>query len=172
MRKASKTSAGVKALMSSMMPAAVARSSPMESSVVKKPKGPQMKSFGKRKSFSIAILLLVLIPLRAQAQTANPTSRLGWSQPGQTVTDASAAGYNLYIDALTVPIPVQSVTCASGGAASPDVQCQAPFPAMPPGAHTISLTQKIGTQESGKSSPLLSITFSVVVTPTGLKIIG
>lgn len=123
-------------------------------------------------------LVLALLAVSASAQTAaNPTSKLGWSQPNQTVVYASSTGYNLYIDAATVPVPLQTVTCVSGGASSPDVQCSAPFPTMPAGSHTIALTQfqpSIGaapSQESIKSAPLLSITFTVVVTPQGLKVI-
>ena len=120
----------------------------------------------------IALLsAFVLMALTAHAQTpADPSKRLGWDVPGQAVTVAQASGYNLYIDAATTPVGLQSVSCASGGGSGPAVTCTAPIPAMTPGTHLITLTQTSGTAESAKSTGL-SITFVVVVTPQGLRVV-
>jgi hypothetical protein len=48
--------------------------------------------------------------------------------------------------------------------------CTAPFPAMTPGAHALTLTQTISGAESGKSMAL-AFTFVVVVTPTGVRVV-
>lgn len=113
----------------------------------------------------------VLMALTAHAQTpADPSKKLGWDVPGEAVTVAQASGYNLYVDAATTPIGLQSVVCTSGGASGPLVSCIAPFPAMAPGTHTVTLTQTSGTAESGKSTGL-SITFVVVVTPQSLRVV-
>lgn len=115
-------------------------------------------------------LLFVLIAAAGYAQTpADPSKKLGWDVPGQAVTLAQASGYNLYVDAVTVPVPLQGVTCASGGA-SGLVSCLSPIPAMTQGTHVLTITQTNTGAESAKSGPL-SITFVVVVTPQGLKVV-
>lgn len=119
----------------------------------------------------IALLgAMVLMALTAHAQTpADPSKKLGWDVPGQSITVAQASGYNVYVDAGVTPIALQSVVCASGGASGP-VSCMAPFPAMTPGTHTVTLTQTSGGAESAKSTGL-SITFVVVVTPQNVRVV-
>lgn len=108
------------------------------------------------------VLGLVLIASAAQAQTADPSKRLGWYQPGQTPAIAQAATYNVYDGASTTPIVLAGVVCT---AATPNTACDAAFPALTPGAHVLTMTQVISGAESAKSVSPLSISFVVVVVP-------
>lgn len=100
-------------------------------------------------------------------QTATPTNRLQWTEAGQAPVDAQAAEYRAYVDGSTTPAVLANVTAVAAGA---DATCEADFPALVPGPHTLELAQVIGGVESVKSAPL-DFTFVVVVTPTNLAVI-
>ena len=119
----------------------------------------------------VGLVLIALLgqPHIAAAQAATPTSKLAWDQIGQSVVTAQAASYNVYIDTGT-PVLVVGVACVTG-APTTNATCTATFPAMSPGAHTLTLTQLIGGAESPKSTPALAVVFVVVVTPTAVRIV-
>jgi len=112
------------------------------------------------------IASFVLVASVASAQPATPQNHLGWTQVGQTQAVAQGATYNIYVDALPSSV-MAGVTCVTSGS---DSTCKGNWPAMTPGTHTVTLTQVIQTAESTKSVPL-SVTFVVVVTPTGLVVV-
>lgn len=118
----------------------------------------------------LCVLFVLLFAAPVMAQVANPASKLGWDQVGQTVVSASAATYNIYVDSAA-PVPLLNFSCSSSGGATGPTTCVAPFPALTPGVHNLTLTQVIGAQESAKSTPVLAITFVVVVSPSGVRII-
>jgi hypothetical protein len=113
-------------------------------------------------------LLLACLALSAPlyAQAATPASSLAWDQIGQSVTVAQSAGYTVFLDGAPTGTALASVTCTATGASA---TCSAPFPALTPGAHTLTLTQTISGASSAKSAPL-SFTFVIVVTPTNLRV--
>ena len=118
-----------------------------------------------RSAFLLLILLALPSVVRAQPVTVTPgTSHVGWDEPGQTLPIATGSTYNAYVDALP-PVVVAGVTCTANAAGL--VTCVGNWPAMTPGAHTVTVTQVNGG-ESLKSSGL-SITFSVTVTPTNVR---
>jgi hypothetical protein len=112
------------------------------------------------------VALFLGVASTVQAQTAGPANQLGWNQVGQSPATAGAATYNLYDGASATPLPLTNVICSAG---LTDTTCTGSFPALTPGAHTITLTQAIGSAESGKSSPL-SFTFVIVVTPSNVTV--
>ena len=113
--------------------------------------------------------VLVGLPHIATAQAATPASKLAWDQVGQSVATASGASYSVYIDTGT-PIPLTGAVCVVG-VPTTMATCTAPFPAMSPGAHTLTLTQVIAGAESPKSTPALAVVFVVVVTPTNIRVV-
>jgi hypothetical protein len=120
----------------------------------------------------LAFVLTLGSVASVQAQTATPASKLVWDEIGQVSATAGSAAYKAYVDNQTTGTPLSGVSCAA--AVSPlnpaaDSTCQAPMPALTPGAHTITLTQSIGGAESVKSTAL-SFTYVVVVTPTSLRV--
>lgn len=116
----------------------------------------------------LTLVFLLTLPSLAQAQTATPTTKLGWDQEGQSLANASGATYQLYIDGGTAT-PLPNVACAQNGPST--VSCSAPLPALTAGSHVIRLSQTLGGAESGQSASL-NFTFVIVVTPTNLRVIG
>ncbi len=104
----------------------------------------------------------------ATAQPATPSSRLAWDEVGQSVATAQAAAYAVYVDTGT-PVALAGVTCVVGTPAS-TTTCSAAFPALTPGAHTLTLTQIIGGAESAKSATL-AFSYVLVVTPTAVRVV-
>lgn len=102
----------------------------------------------------------------ASAQTASPLNHLSWTQPNQDLTTAQAAIYSLYDGPSLTPISLADTTCTAG---TPNPVCTALMPALTPGAHTVTITQRISGAESDKSNPA-SFTFVIVVTPANLTI--
>jgi hypothetical protein len=121
-----------------------------------------------RRAAWLVLFSLLLVPATAHAQSNVATgNKLGWTQTAQAPAIANSFTYNLYVDALTGQA-VTGVTCVANAANS---DCTGNVPAMTLGLHTLTLTQASGSAESSKSSPL-SVTFVVLVTPSGLKIVG
>lgn len=121
------------------------------------------------KTSPFAGLLLLLCSAVAFAQAASPTSHVGWDINGQAVAVASAATYNGYVDALPV-VALTGVSCVTSVSPAPSGStCTANWPPMTAGAHTITITQVIAGAESSKSTPPLSFTFTIVVTPTNVR---
>lgn len=120
----------------------------------------------------IIVVALVLFATVANAQPSPPgnasgNNKIGWDQDAPTLKEAQEYTYKYYADGATTGIVLTSVTCV--GTVSP-FQCEVPFPAFTPGAHTLTLTTGNLAGESPKSLPL-SFTFVIIpATPTGLKV--
>lgn len=106
----------------------------------------------------------------ASAQVATQNNKLGWTQVGQTAVVANGFTYNYYIDASTTATLATGVLCVTGTPIA-NSDCSANFPALTLGMHTIQMTQASGVAESLKSTSF-SFTFVVLITPTGIKIVG
>lgn len=93
------------------------------------------------------------------------STRLGWTQPGQTVAQAIAGVTTLYLD-RAAGTRLAGVVCTLLGTAT---DCTAPLPALTPGVHTLALTYRptAGAAESPKST-VVTVTTYTVLTPTGL----
>ncbi len=100
---------------------------------------------------------------------AVPSDKLAWTQ-ATSGASASQLSYAAFVDGVRVAIP--TATCTAGSAAG-TLECQAPLPAMTPGAHSIELIAIFsdGTTavESPKSVPL-AVLVVVVTPPTNLRI--
>jgi hypothetical protein len=116
----------------------------------------------------LAIAVLWASPVAAQ--TATPASKLAWDEVGESPAVAQAAIYNLYVDGAGVALNLTSVACVVQTSNAANATCTAPFPAMTVGSHTLTLSQVSNGAESPKSAPL-SVTFAIVVTPTGIRIV-
>lgn len=116
-------------------------------------------------------VLLVLGGIVSFAQgVAGPASKLSWDELGEVPTVANSSNYNIYVDGSGTAINVSSANCIQGPTVA-DSTCTIPFPAMTPGSHVLTMTQVSGGAESNKSTPV-SLTFRVLVTPTGVRIVG
>lgn len=116
-----------------------------------------------RRWLLVCVSLLLAIPL--QAQTA--TSKLIWDQPlatGHTFADVQAYAYTLKVDNGTASLV--TATCTAGT----PIRCTTPLPALPSGAHTLTLTATngFGSASSALSGapPLGPVSVSVTVTVT------
>lgn len=91
-------------------------------------------------------------------------TRLGWTQPGQTVAQTIAGITRLYVDDLGTGLILPAVCTVVGGATT----CTAPIPALTTGTHAlaISYTPNGGTAV-GRSN---TISITVTITPTGLSL--
>lgn len=105
--------------------------------------------------------LLLLLAL-AQAP-AFQTDRLGWDLVGVTDPTGYSFVYTLDGGAKT---PLQDAVCAPTAVPL----CQAPFPAMAPGQHRLVLYSRLSGAESA-GSPELLFTMTVVVAPSGVRVI-
>jgi hypothetical protein len=110
------------------------------------------------------------MPLYAQSQAVS-SDRLAWTQAAG-VEEISQLSFAIFVDGSRQTLA--GVTCLPSGVAG-SYECQAPFPAMTPGAHAIELMsiRTIGglTLESTKSA-VLQVQFVVVpAAPTGLRIV-
>lgn len=112
-----------------------------------------------KKILTIALALTVGVFGTAHAQTAVPSSRVGWDQAAPTLADANAYTYKYYPDGSATAVNFTGVTCT--GTASP-FQCVVGFPAFAPGNHTMQITASNAAGESVKSTPFA---FVFVVTP-------
>lgn len=119
------------------------------------------------KLYAFLILLLVAAPCFAQTP-ATKASRLGWTQQAESLADAQALTFTIYVDVLP---GVAMVNPACSDAPAQMYQCEGALPAMTPGQHSLALTATSAGQESDKSSPL-ALRLVVVQTPTGLRIIS
>lgn len=114
-------------------------------------------------------LCVVSLASTVGAQTATPASKLAWDEAGESPAIAQAAIYNLYVDGAGVAVNLTSVVCVVQTTNAANATCMAPFPPMTVGTHILTLSQVTNSVESPKSTPL-SVTFVVVITPTGLRI--
>jgi hypothetical protein len=90
------------------------------------------------------------------AGTVNRTSRILWDQAAPTLFNAQIYVYRYYADGATMGgVSLSNVSCS--GDASP-FSCQAAFPVLPPGGHTLVLTAANGGSES---APSASVSFTV-----------
>lgn len=121
------------------------------------------------KRLALSGLFVCALASVAAAQTATPASKLAWDEVGESPAVAQAAIYNLYVDGAGVAVNLTQVTCVAQTATPTNATCTAPFPPMTVGPHTLTLSQVTNSVESPKSAPL-SVTFVVVITPTGLRI--
>lgn len=106
-----------------------------------------------------ACLCLFAVPVLAQ--TATPSSKVGFDQAGPDLATVQAYTYKYYADGATTGAALPAATCT--GTASP-FACTVPFPAFTPGNHTLTLTASNAAGESAQSTPPLA--FTMVVTPT------
>lgn len=107
----------------------------------------------------VCALMLATVSLAAQNPNATALNVVGWNQAAPTLADASGYVYRTYDNGSTTPAVMAGVTCA--GTVSP-YQCEAPFPPMSPGNHSLTLTASNIAGESGKSVPFV---FTFIVTP-------
>lgn len=126
----------------------------------------------KKKTVLIIVAMFATLTLLGHAQAvATRTSALGWNIRAESLADAQAYTYSLYVDTLP-PVELANVACeTSTGPIFGEFLCAALFPALTPGTHSIALTAKLGAEESDKSDPL-PIRMVVVQRPTGLEIIS
>lgn len=105
-------------------------------------------------------------PAVVEPTPVTPTSRLAWTQPGQTVAQAVAGVTTLYTDGVARVLG--SVTCQADAGGT---DCQAPLPALTPGAHTLAVTYRV-TAAGGESarSNVIAVTTTTVLTPIGLTL--
>lgn len=107
--------------------------------------------------------LLAMVPTTARAQTATPSNKLAWDQPGPDLATVSAYTYKYYPDGGTTGTALTGVTClapVSGSTAAGT--CSVAFPAFTPGTHTLTLTASNAAGESAQSAAL---SFRMVVIP-------
>jgi len=95
----------------------------------------------------------------------NGFSKIGWEQPGQTVVQAIAGVYRMFVDAATTGVVIASRTCAVVGIVT---TCEAPLPALTPGVHTLSITYTPAGGTATPKSNVVSVTTIVVLTPASL----
>jgi hypothetical protein len=94
-------------------------------------------------------------------------SRLGWTQPGQTVVEASAGVTRLVIDGVGAGTAIAGRGCRLLNGAT---DCDAPLPALTPGAHTLALTYTPKGGVVTAKSNVISVTTTVTLTPTNLAL--
>lgn len=121
----------------------------------------------KRLVFSLMFGACLLTAQTVMAQTAVPTSRLGWDQAAVTPAEASGYTYRYYPDGAVGGTTVSSVACT--GVSSP-FNCSISFPAFTPGSHTLQLTAANVAGESVKSASFAFVFVVVPAAPTGLRI--
>lgn len=114
----------------------------------------------------LILLLLLGFTSLAQAQTANPGSKLAYDQGASSLAEANSFGVNLYLDSAPAVINV-SKTCI--GATSP-FTCTVNFPPLTAGPHTLQATATLGTYETPKSV-VFNFSFIAVPTPSGIRIV-
>ena len=127
------------------------------------------------KRLILIALVFALIGFAASATAQTPATngnKIAWDQAAPTLAIAQSYVYKYYPDAAAAGVTLAPVTCV--GQASPagatTFQCEAPFPAFVPGAHTLTLTASNEAGESVKSAPL-SFTFVVIPSaPAALRI--
>jgi hypothetical protein len=122
------------------------------------------------KRLALSGLLVIASASLAAAQTATPASKLAWDEAGESPAVAQAAIYNLYVDGAGVAVNLTSVSCVVQTANAANATCTAPFPPMTVGSHSLTLSQVSNGAESPKSTPL-TVTFVIVVTPTGIRVV-
>ena len=92
------------------------------------------------------------------------SSRLGWTQPGQTVAQVAAGVTRVFLDASTGAV-LAGVACTVVSAAT---ECTAPIPALTPGVHTLALTYTPAGGVATPKSNAISVTATITLTPTAL----
>lgn len=115
----------------------------------------------------LALMFCVSV-ISVHAQPATGSSKLAWDQAAPDLATAEGYGYRYYSDGQPMAVILAGVTCV--GTASP-FTCSAPFPAYPPGPHTIQLTASNAAGESLKSAPLAFVFVVVPAVPTNLRIL-
>ena len=113
---------------------------------------------------------LLSLPAWSQAQPpAGPTSKLAWDQPAGTLAEASAMAYDAFFDGAVAPSTLTGVVCT--GAASPFV-CSAPFPALTPAAHGVTLAARNAAGSSPVSAVFNFIFVALPQAPRNLRIVA
>jgi hypothetical protein len=118
---------------------------------------------------ALAVLGLGVVPVGAQTP-AQPSSKLGWTQPELSPADALTLRYTLYVD--NVAAVLAGVTCEAVGGAT---ECKAPLPPLLVGLHTLELSgaNMIDPQapaESPRSAPFAIRFYVAPSAPSGLKL--
>ena len=111
------------------------------------------------KNILLACAFLIGSAAVSSAQSATPSSRLGWDQGAPTLADANGYTYKSFADGVAPGVVLTGVTCA--GTTSP-YACVVNFPAFTPGSHTIQIS---AANIAGESLPSAPFSFVFVVTP-------
>ena len=124
----------------------------------------------------LAVLVLEVAGLVGAQTRERVTTRaiLGWDMESTLPAVANATLYRVYIDGAAVGQLLPGAVCTAanlGAQATPGSTCQAPFPPLTPGDHTLTLTADLDSDESAQSAPALAVTFTVRVTPTNTRVV-
>jgi hypothetical protein len=120
---------------------------------------------------SSIVALLLLLPVQAHGQTpVTPASTIAWDQQAPSLTAAQGYTYTLQVDGTRQPAPT-TATCS--GTSAP-YTCQAAFPALTPGPHTIAVSAATVVNgvaaESAFSAPLSVLMVVAPAVPANLRI--
>jgi len=109
-------------------------------------------------------LPLVLLASSAEAQTATPNSRLGWTQEAPSLAAAQGYEYEASFDGGGAGV-LSNVVCAAGGAPT-EFSCAADFPPLTPASHTVTLRAVLVTGTTRTPGPMsAAFTFTFVALP-------
>lgn len=114
----------------------------------------------------IAAELVLIAGTYAQIPSASTRTKIAWDEGADTLVQANSQIYRVYTDGQTTPIVLAGVLCVAPGAAGQPFVCTASFPALVPGAHTLTVTAGTDTAESLPSTPF---SFQYVVIPAQPK---
>ena len=116
---------------------------------------------------TVALLIALMMPTLAQAQTQDVTNpgatKLAWDH----VADWDAVGvtgFKLYVDTVTIGLDLTATRVGD--------HYETPFPAITPGAHQLAVTVFNDAGESPRSNVLFVRLVVVPSGPTGLRIIA
>ena len=114
------------------------------------------------------LIALAGVGVNAQVRDISGAELMEWDQAGVDLSAVQLYGYNVYIDGVLDSTAQHNCS----GSTSPFV-CDAPFPAMVPGLHTVTLTAFVPFTDPQGNPAILESLFSnplavnVIVAPAG-----
>lgn len=109
-------------------------------------------------------VVIVAQPTLAQNPNATPSSQIGWDQDAPDMATAQGYTYQYLLDAAA-PVVLPGHKCGTGPAPT-TFSCAAPFPAITPGPHSLTLT---ASNIAGASLPSTPLSFVFVLIPSPPK---
>ena len=96
----------------------------------------------------ILSILFILVPSFVFAQAIGDVERMGWDIPGSSLAEITAFEYGALVDGAPSVI-VLNVTCVEDGG---QFSCTGDFPSMTPGMHSLTLTARRISGNTGVTS--------------------